>query len=96
MENYRTKAEAIIALQNKGYELDFILENGHLVCIQDQELIAPADIEIREVHSFKNTVKKGEFYFIYAINSAHNGLKGILMATYNAFGSAAPKKWVSA
>jgi len=86
MENYRTKAEAIIALQNQGYELDFILENGNLVCIQDQELVAPGEFEIREVHRFRNKVKRGETYFIYAINSAHNGLKGILMATYNAFG----------
>ena len=90
MENYRTKAEAIIALQSQGYELDFILENGNLVCLQDQELVTPAEFEIREVHRFRNKVKSGEFYFIYAINSAHNGLKGILMATYNAFAIGLP------
>lgn len=85
MENYSTKAEAIIGLQKKGYELDFILNNEHLLCVQYCELISPDDFEIAETYSFKSNILPGERYIIYAINSVHNGLKGILMTPYSAF-----------
>lgn len=85
MENYSNKAEAIIGLQNKGYELDFILYNETLLCIQDRGLLNPDDFEITETYRFKSEVLQEEGYIIYAINSAHNGLKGILMTSYSAF-----------
>ena len=85
MEKYNTKTEAIIGLQKKGYELDFILNNEYLLCVQDRELISPDDFEITETYSFKSKLLPGEQHIIYAINSVHNGLKGILMTPYSAF-----------
>jgi hypothetical protein len=85
MENYSSKTEAIIGLQKKGYDLDFILNNEYLLCLQDSELISPDDFEVAETYSFESKATSGDQHLIYAINSVHNGIKGILMTPYSAF-----------
>lgn len=85
MKNLDSKAEVIIGLQNKGYELDFTLNNEFLRCVQDGELIGPDDFEIAETYLFEGEAQSGMPYVIYAISSLHNGIKGILMTSYSAF-----------
>ncbi len=85
MENYSSKTEAIIGLQKRGYDLDFILSNEYLLCVQDSELISPDDFEITETYRFDSKAQSDDQNLIYAINSVHNGLKGILMTSYSAF-----------
>jgi hypothetical protein len=75
----------IIGLQNKGYNMDFILNNEFLRCVQDGELISPDDFEIAETYLIEGESQLGLLYVIYAINSLHNGIKGILMISYGAF-----------
>jgi len=85
MKNLDSKAEVIIGLQNKGYDLDFTLNNEYLRCVQDGELISPDDFEITETYLFEKEAQTEMPYVIYAINSLHNGIKGILMTSYSAF-----------
>ncbi|MCQ6957002.1 phosphoribosylpyrophosphate synthetase [Mucilaginibacter aquariorum] len=85
MENLITKAEVIIGLQKKGYDLDFTLNNEFLRCIQDGELISPDDFEIAETFLFENEAEADLPFVIYAISSFQNGVKGILMTSYGAF-----------
>lgn len=56
MKNYSNKAEVIIDLQKKGYELDYILKSENLLCLQDQELLNQDDFEIVETHRFKSEI----------------------------------------
>jgi hypothetical protein len=85
MENYNNKLQAIIGLQNKGYDLDFILKDENLLCLQEDELISPDEFEISETYRFAETHGCNETYVIYAIRSVHRDLKGILMTSYSAF-----------
>lgn len=85
MKDVNAKAEIIIGLQEKGYHLDFTLNNEFLRCVQDGELICPDDFEIVETHLIKGGNQAGVPYLIYAITSIQNGIKGILMTPYSAF-----------
>ncbi|WP_162996387.1 hypothetical protein [Mucilaginibacter celer] len=85
MKNSDAKAEVIIDLQNKGYDLDFTLNNEFLRCVQDGELISPDDFEIAETYLIQSEAQAGMPYVIYAIRSLHNGIKGILMTSYSGF-----------
>lgn len=85
MKNFDAKAEVIIGLQNKGYNLDFMLSNEFLRCIQDGELISPDDFEITETFLFTGETQAEIPSVIYAISSWHYNIKGILMTSFNAF-----------
>lgn len=85
MEKYYTKKDAIDHLQQMGYKLDFIIENENLLCIQKSELINPDDFEITETYRFDSDESRDGGYVIYAVKSAHKGLKGILATSYTSF-----------
>jgi hypothetical protein len=85
MENYHNRAEAIIDLQNRGYDQDFVIKNEHILYVQDSELINPDDFEVIEAYKFDGARRQRDNYVIYAIRSMHNDLKGILMTSYSAF-----------
>ena len=76
------KAEAIIHLQERGYDHDFILGDENIQCIQDPELISPDDFEITEVYRFEGQTRLADNYVICAIKLLNNDLKGILMTSY--------------
>jgi hypothetical protein len=85
MQHFENRSAAIIDLQERGYNMDFILKNEFILCLQDKELISPDDFEITETYQFDGEKRPGENHVIYAIYAIHSGLKGILMASYSAF-----------
>jgi hypothetical protein len=85
MENYSNIAEAIIDLQHRGYDQDFVIKNEHILCVQDSELISPDEFEVISAYKFERGKRLRDNYVIYAIRSMHNDLKGILLTSYGAF-----------
>ena len=81
MENYPDKIAAIIALQQKGYELDFIVSKGGIFCLQKQEQMDPAEFEFPETYRFESKPAGADNNVIYGLKSLQTGLKGILMAS---------------
>ena len=45
-----SRSSIIIDLQERGYELDFILDNGAITCVQDNSLTQPGCFEVTEKH----------------------------------------------
>lgn len=84
MPAYATLSEAVNDLQRRGYTADLTL-GGHCVVASAQGLVLdPADFEIDEFHRFEGATDPADESIVYAIHSARNGLKGILV---NAFGT---------
>jgi hypothetical protein len=83
MKNYNTKTEAIIDLQERGYDHDFILNNECILCIQQSELIHPEDFEVTETYRFDGNRRTRDNYIIYAIRTLNDDLRGILMTSFN-------------
>lgn len=85
MENQNKIAEAIIDLQLRGFDQDFVIKNEHILCVQDSELISPDDFEVIDTYKFDGAKRQRDNYVIYAIRSMHNNLKGILLTSYSTF-----------
>ncbi|NCD71499.1 phosphoribosylpyrophosphate synthetase [Mucilaginibacter agri] len=86
MENYATKTEAIIALQERGYDQDFVLKDEYLFYVQQSELMKPDDFEITETYRFEGHRRLCDNYVIYGICTVDSDIKGILMTPYSAYG----------
>jgi len=82
MGKFNDKAEAIIDLQKRGYDQDFILANENLYCLQGGDIIFPDNFEVIETYRFEGKSKFKDNYVIYAIRAIHEDLKGILMTSY--------------
>jgi hypothetical protein len=81
--NYTSKTDAIIDLQERGYDHDFVLKNEYILCIQESQAICPDDFEITETYRFEGHSKMSDNYVIYAIRSFSHNLNGILMASHS-------------
>jgi hypothetical protein len=77
--SYQNKTDAIIDLQERGYDHDFILKNEYIHCVQQSQSICPDDFEVAEAYRFEG---KSDNCIIYAIRSLNNDIKGILMTSY--------------
>lgn len=78
MKHCSSKAAAVIALQDRGYDRDFTLAPGRLRCIQDAVVLDPRDVVVDETYRFQATV-------VCAVRSVYNNLKGILIVPYGRF-----------
>ena len=81
--DYHNKTEAIIDLQERGYDHDFILKNEHIQCVQQSQSICPDDFEVIEVIRFDGKRRMRDNYLIYAIKLLNNDVKGILMTPFS-------------
>lgn len=77
---YETISEAISKLKQRGYQLDFNLDENCLIC--NEEKFQPEDFEIAEVYRFEGDTDPADEAVVYAIESK-SGQKGVLV---NAFG----------
>ena len=85
METYENKTQAIIDLQQRGYDQDFALTNEGILYLQESELIRPEEFEIAEIYRFENAKNRNDKYIIYAIQLFENEVKGILMTSFSSF-----------
>ena len=84
MENsYQSKIDAIIGLQERGYEYDFVLKEENIHCVQQSQSICPDDFEVIEAYRFEGKRRMCDNCIVYAINLLNNGSKGILMTSYS-------------
>lgn len=79
MFTYDTVSEATKGLKERGYTLDFNLEENCLICHGDKFNIN--EFEIVEVHRFEGDTDPSDEAVVYAIESAA-GKKGVLVTGY--------------
>jgi len=90
MENFKDKTKAIIDLQERGYDQDFILANENIFYVQRGNIISPDNIEVTEIYFFQSKSKKNDTDVIFAIREIHEDLKGILMTSYDSLSRGVP------
>lgn len=79
MTSYDTLSQAVTGLKERGYTVDFNLDENCLVCHGDR--FNADDFEIVEVHRFEGDTDPADEAVVYAIAS-HNGMKGVLVSGY--------------
>lgn len=79
MNTYDTVTAAVNGLRERGYKMDFNLEENCIICHQDK--FNPEDFEIVEVHRFEGDSDPADEAIVYAIES-NDGKKGVLVNGY--------------
>lgn len=81
MGNYNTTTEAIIDLQERGYDQDFTLKGDQLLYVQQSELIKAEEFEIAETYQFADEQSNAGNRVIYGLRAINLNVKGILMTS---------------
>lgn len=79
MHAYDTVSEAIKELKNRGFTVDFNLQENCLGC--HKEKFNPEDFEIVEVYRFEGNSDPSDEAIVYGIES-RTGMKGVLVNGY--------------
>ena len=75
-------SEAVNGLKERGYTLDFNLEENCLIC--NDEKFQPDEFEIVEVYRFEGDSDPADEAVVYAVESK-GGKKGVLVSGYGAY-----------
>lgn len=81
---YNTLSEAVNGLSERGYTLDFNLDNDKINCRSEKKSYAPDEFEIDEFHRFEGMTNPDDMSIVYAI-STNDGSKGTLTYAYGAY-----------
>ena len=79
MYSYDTVTAAVNGLRQRGYTIDFNLEENCITCAHDK--FNPEEFEITEVYRFEGDSDPADEAVVYAIQSV-NGRKGVLVNGY--------------
>lgn len=82
MDSYDTVSEASRALKEKGFVLDFNLENTCVNCAEKALRLHPEDFEVKEVHRFEGESNPADNMVLYAIESKDGMARGQLLDAY--------------
>lgn len=85
MYTYDTVSQAVKGLKDRGFTIDFNIEEECLVCHEIPLKLKANEFEITEFHRYEGDSDPGDEAVVYAIESKH-GDKGILV---NGFGVSA-------
>src|SRR5687767_8877812 len=85
MYTYDTVSQAVKGLKDRGYTIDFNVEEDCIVCHDTPLKLTPDEFQITEVYRYEGNSDPGDEAVVYAIESRH-GDKGVLV---NGFGVSA-------
>jgi hypothetical protein len=80
---FNKRSTAIIDLHERGYEVDFVITDGVVACVQDRSLIKAEDFEITEKYLFIDDCRLESNCLIFAVHIIDSDTKGILVASYH-------------
>jgi cytochrome c peroxidase len=80
--HYATVSEALTELREKGYTLDFNLEQNCIVCHVGK--FNPDEFEVTEVYRYEGNSDPADEATVYGIESA-SGVKGVLVTAYGMY-----------
>jgi hypothetical protein len=81
--HYETITEALSQLKNRGFTLDFNLEENCIVCAHGK--FDPEDLEIVEFYRYEGTSDPADESIVYALESK-SGIKGVLVNAFGLYG----------
>jgi len=76
------RSKAIVDLQEKGYDVDFVLIKGPVAPrVQGKSAVSYSDFEITERHLFIDKLHPENSYVIFAMHVLDTGTRGVLMVS---------------
>ncbi|MFD1631509.1 phosphoribosylpyrophosphate synthetase [Pseudopedobacter beijingensis] len=80
-----TLSEVLNKLKNEGYTVDFNLSENCLVCAGNSLKINPDEFVVDRHFRFEGNTDPGDEAIVYAISSAKNNIKGVLVNAYGIY-----------
>lgn len=94
MKAYETLSEAINDLTEKGYTYNFNIKNDCIECAENNVQLQPHEFEIDAVYRFQDMSDVDNESILYAISSANNTMKGLLVNAYSIYADIASAKLI--
>lgn len=89
-----TLSEATNLLHEKGYTLDFNIEENVIHCKTEGLKLSPDEFEVVETFRFEGMSDPSDNSIVYAIES-HHGKKGILVNAYGVYANTMTNELIS-
>jgi hypothetical protein len=83
-EEINTLIDAINAMRSKGYNCDFILKDGAMLCKNTKSSFKSYELVIDKVFRFEGNSNPDDMSVLYAVSSL-NGTKGIIIDAYGMY-----------
>ena len=80
--DYGTLSQTINGLKAEGYTRDFNIKESSLFCKETGTQLSPDEFEIDGVFRFEGESNPDDEAIVYAISSAKDGSKGVLVNGY--------------
>ena len=87
MDTFETLSEAMIALKQSGYNVDFNIQSDRIESSDSKYKLKPEEFHVDEVHRFEGMTNPDDSAVLYAISSS-KGVKGLLVDAYGAYSEA--------
>lgn len=81
-----TVVDAMRLLRSEGYDIEFQLVDGHLVCDRIEQPCSVTDVVVERVYRFEGPSDPGDEMVVFALRDPASGERGMLAS---AFGSSA-------
>ena len=94
MKTFATLSEAINDLTKRGYTFDFNIQHDCIWCAENNMQLQPHEFEIDEVYRFQEMSDVDNESILYAISSAQNNVKGLLVNAYSIYADTASAKLI--
>lgn len=88
VNQYRTMAEAISGLRQRGFTADFEIVENFLRSPVNGHTFKPEDVKVVEHHRFEGETNPDDMSVVYAIES-RDGDRGIIVDAYGTYASPA-------
>lgn len=85
MQTFDTLSEAITALKQQGYTLDFNLYFDQIKCESENICLNPNQFEIVQTFRFEGMTNPSDSSILYAIESLDGKLRGVLVSAYGVY-----------
>ena len=85
MYNYDTVVEAINGLKQRGYTIDFNLDQDKITCTNKLHCLTPDQFEITEVHRFEGDTNPSDEDVVYAVESKDQKVKGVITSAFGSY-----------
>ena len=86
MNDPETVVDALRMLKADGYEIEFQLVDGALVCNADARACPASDVKVERLYRFEGPSDPGDEMIVFGLRDPESGRRGVLAS---AFGSAA-------
>ncbi|HWJ64615.1 MAG TPA: hypothetical protein VNS19_21760 [Acidimicrobiales bacterium] len=86
MNDPETVVDALRTLKGEGYEIEFQLVDGHLVCDADDQACPASDVKVERLYRFEGPSDPGDEMVVFGLRDPQSGRRGVLAS---AFGPAA-------